>query len=305
LEHYQIEYSFYSLDDNLLPDWTSLKDCDFGENDIFLLVYYFGFPMGIPDAMAFCRDKKLLLIEDCAHSIVKEIVPGGIGTHGAGAIFGLRKIIPVPNGGFLYMENIPVSIPPTISTSPGIYRSPFKMIAQWVLAKLGINLPASREHKTKSNYKVFAKNYSLFNFQEPISYWGKKISNSVNIDDIIQKRRNNYNLYYSQLKDIKEICIPATLVTLDDQTTPWVFFFFFQEAEWLINSLRQYQIFADDFPNLHPKVFQNTKFEKENLMYQRSVTLPVHQDLTKNEIRFTIAKVKDLLAKYSKREKQK
>ena len=61
-DHYQIEYSLYSLDDNLLPDWESLENLDFLENDIFILVYYFGFPMGIPDAVTFCRDKKLILL---------------------------------------------------------------------------------------------------------------------------------------------------------------------------------------------------------------------------------------------------
>ena len=174
LDHYQIEYRFYPLDDNLLPDWPNLKHLNFHENDIFLLVYFFGFPMGIPETLAFCRDKKIFLIEDCAHSVIDKVVPGGIGTHGIGAIFGLRKIIPTPDGGFLYMKDIPISIPPNVSTSPGIYRSPLKMMAQWLLAKFNINLPASRDLLDKSTYQLFEENYSLFNFQAPLSYWGRK-----------------------------------------------------------------------------------------------------------------------------------
>jgi dTDP-4-amino-4,6-dideoxygalactose transaminase len=81
----------------------------------------------------------------------------------------------------------------------------------------------------------------------------------------------------------------------DEQTTPWVFFFFFRDAEWLINSLRQYDIFASDFPNLHPKVFGNKELNHGNLMYQHSVTLPVHQDLKEKDIRSIATKVKVLV----------
>jgi dTDP-4-amino-4,6-dideoxygalactose transaminase len=295
LEHYQIEYSCYPVNDDLLPDWNYLERCTFSNNDVLLLVYYFGFPMGISAAKSFCQKNRLLLIEDCAHSITQEIKPDQIGTHGVAAIFGLRKIIPIPNGGFLYMKNTLLSPPPGVSNLPSIYRRPSKMVLQWLIDKLHFKPPGLWNKINKSSINTFERNYDLFNFQEAMSGWGKKILNVTDIDYVIQARKRNYEIYCRELSHLKQIRIPSTLLAHHQQATPWVFFFFFDKAEWLINKLRKRGIFAGDFPNLHPAIFGNPAYPKTNLMYQQSITLPVHQDLSQKKVRMIAHHVKQLL----------
>ena len=305
LDHYHIEYSCYPITEDLLPDWEYLEHCNFSRNDIFVLVYFFGFPMGISKAKAFCEKKNLVLIEDCAHSIIKSVQPGGIGTHGEAAVFGVRKIILIPNGGFLYMKNMQNSQPPTISHASGIYRHPTKMALQWLIEKLGFRPPGIRYKVNKSVLNTFEDNYDLFNFQESMSAWGKKIWTVTNIDYVLQTRKRNYKIYMDELGHLEQIRIPSTLTSMHKEATPWVFFFFFDDAEWLINTLRNKGIFAGDFPNLHPSIFGNTEYYQDNVMYQKSVTLPVHQDLSEKSVSMIANRVKKILVDYSGRQSTK
>tara|TARA_B100000029_G_scaffold495098_1_gene559689 strand:- start:7627 stop:8745 length:1119 start_codon:yes stop_codon:yes gene_type:complete len=300
LDHYKIEYSPYPITEDLLPDWKSLENYIFSPNDVFVLVYFFGFPMGISDAKAFCEKKNILLVEDCAHSIVKNIKSNGIGTHGVAAIFGLRKIIPIPNGGFLYMKDMAIQTPPAISRAKGIYRHPVKMMLQWFTRKPGIRPPGINYYVDKSKLNSFQPNYHLFNFQESMSFFGKKVRNATDFDHVLEARKRNYRIYMEELRNLKLISIPKTLRDIDQEATPWVFFFFFKDAEWLINTLRKNGIFAGDFPNLHPSIFENPDYPRDNLMYRNSITLPVHQDLSVKTVKIIARKVKNLLIDYEK-----
>ena len=295
-ESYGIPYKLYPITEDLLPDWKRVNHLNFKENDIFLLVYFFGFPMGIDEAKELCQTKELSLVEDCAHSIISHIKPDGIGTHGDAAVFGLRKALPLPHGGFLYMKKIPFERPHSVSESASIYRSPLKMLIQWAFCKLKLKWSKSTPPIKKGELSTFPDNYALFDFLEEMSPLSRKITNSIKIDNIIELRRNNYEIYHKSLKPIKEVRIPSTLNLENEQTTPWVFFFFSEQAEELINYLRCFNIPAIDFPTLHVPILNNEEFKFENSLYKQSVCLPVHQDIGKKEISFIIQKVKSFFS---------
>jgi len=293
LEAYNIKVSYYPITNSLEPNWNKLNYLAFSEGDIFLLVHYFGFQMPTHTAIEFCKTNKLHMIEDCAHSIVPSIENESIGTHGDAAIFGLRKALPVPHGGFLYMQGIKYVPPKSVSLVGGIYRSPLKMIIQWVFIKLKIKYPRNNKLIKKGVVPTFPANYSLFNFQEEMNTISRKITNSVNIFNIVTKRINNYLYYEKSLSGIKNIMIPISFKIKRGQTTPWVFFFFHKEAERLINYLLKNGIPASDFPTLHPNILRNPDFDFENKLYDQSVTLPVHQDMTLENMDYIIKILKE------------
>lgn len=292
LEAYDIPYKFYPVTEDLLPDWSTLESMDTSENDIFMLVYFFGFPMGIEESKEFCKKRKLFLIEDCAHSIVDKIKENGIGTHGDAAIFGLRKALPLPHGGFLYMKDLPFHAPKKQSDLPGIYRSPLKMMIQWVFHKLKVPWDRGNQPIKKNFVHTFPENYGNFNFLEEMAPIAKKLTNAENIGSIVTKRQSNYQTYYDALANHPEVTVPNSLKIHDDQTTPWIFFFFHKNAEGLINALRADKIPASDFPTLHHKVFNNKDYDIDNQMYYQSVSLPVHQDISKTDLNRIISRVK-------------
>ena len=293
LESYNVKIAYYPITMNLEPNWSETVAGSFSEGDIFLLVHYFGFEMPTKKAVNFCKKNKMFLIEDCAHSIVPRIEKDGIGTHGDAAIFGLRKALPIPHGGFLYMKNIKYIKPYEVSGEEGIYRSTYKMMIQWLLCKLKFKKIIKFDAIRKGKIQTFPKNYSLFNFQEDMDIISRKITNTVKIKDILVKRTNNYLYYKKHLANISNIVVPNSFEIKKNQTTPWVFFFYYDKAEELINFLLKYGIPASDFPAMHPNVVGKNEYSLEYNLYLKSVTLPVHQDLSENDLDYIIKKIQE------------
>lgn len=96
---------FYPLDDKLNCDlpWL-IKNID-AKKAALLIVHYFGFPQPLEAIMALCREKGMLLVEDCAHALYSSWQNQMLGTFGDMAIFSLQKTIPLPNGGGLLINN--------------------------------------------------------------------------------------------------------------------------------------------------------------------------------------------------------
>jgi len=293
LEAYKIKIKYYPITKNLEPDWAKIKSLKFMQGDILLFVHYFGFQIPIKEALEFCYTHKLYMIEDCAHSIVPKIEKGGIGTHGHASIFGLRKALPIPHGGFLFLNNIKYSDPKNVSKLCGIYRSPIKMMIQWMFCKLKIKYPLNPQPNTNGLVSKHPENYSFFNFQEEMDSISRKITNTVDINEIIIKRTNNYLYYKKSLEEITNIFIPISFKIIKNQTTPWVFFFFYEHAHELIKYLVKNGIPATSFPELHPSILSNPDYDYENNLYKRSVTLPVHQDVNMSDIDIIVNMIKE------------
>ena len=68
------------------------------------VIHYFGFPQQPSAVRALCDRRGLLLLEDCAHVLLGSAEHGRLGGFGDAAIFSLRKILPVPDGGCLRLN---------------------------------------------------------------------------------------------------------------------------------------------------------------------------------------------------------
>jgi dTDP-4-amino-4,6-dideoxygalactose transaminase len=95
--------AFFHVRGDLSPDLDHAAEVLGREPRVRALLWYryLGFPIGMAEAHAFCREHRLLFIEDCAHAL-----PGGAaGTLGDFAVFSLRKVLPVTNAGALVVNN--------------------------------------------------------------------------------------------------------------------------------------------------------------------------------------------------------
>ena len=285
-----IEVAYYPVE-SLEPDYLGMKNLNLSVNDFFLLVHYFGFMISAQDALEFCNANHLVMIEDCAHSISRNIKRGAIGSTGAAAIFGMRKILPVPNGGIL-RTNLGITTTEQSRESirvTSIYRKPMKMVAQWFLKSLGISWSHSID---KDVYQTMQHNYYYFNFLEPISKASLKIMNALNLTRIIESRRLNYSIVLKELSGINSIQVPKSLQLVNEEIVPWIFFFYHENSNYLINTLIANGVAASSFPTLPLDIYRNVKWPRENLMYERSVSLPIHQDIPRKDLMKMIALVK-------------
>jgi len=72
---------------------------------VLYVTHFIGWPQPMHEIEALCREKNLVLVEDCALSFMSELDGKPLGTFGAYAVFCLYKSLPLPNGGVLVANN--------------------------------------------------------------------------------------------------------------------------------------------------------------------------------------------------------
>ena len=98
-----IEIRYYPVQKNLDADVDALaRLCEVEPRPRALYVTHFiGWPQPLDVIQSLCRDKRLLLIEDCALSFMSDYDRKPLGTFGDYSVFCLYKSLPLPNGGVL------------------------------------------------------------------------------------------------------------------------------------------------------------------------------------------------------------
>jgi len=69
---------------------------------VLLVTHYFGFPQPMQDLLAWCKDKRITLIEDCSHCLFLPSVSGDLGQLGSYCVSSPYKFFPVEDGGILW-----------------------------------------------------------------------------------------------------------------------------------------------------------------------------------------------------------
>lgn len=99
---------YYPIRKNLDADLESLERlCRKYRPRVLFIIHYLGWPQPITDLVRLCREYEMLLVEDCALSLLSEASEKQVGTHGDYSIFCLYKTLPVPNGGILIQNGNP------------------------------------------------------------------------------------------------------------------------------------------------------------------------------------------------------
>ncbi len=96
---------FYRVTTAIEPDLDDLTAKIGARTRALLLVHYFGFPGPSRALRQLCDERGLLLIEDCAHALFGSGGDGPLGSVGDLSVFSLKKILPVPGGGILVINN--------------------------------------------------------------------------------------------------------------------------------------------------------------------------------------------------------
>ena len=292
LEAYGIPYHFYPITRSLTPDWPALERSSIARGDTFVLVHFFGFPLATESARAFCRARGCSLIEDVAHGIVSRIVPGGIGTHGVAAVFGLRKLLPVPDGGMLYSAQLKFHPPTFEPEASSIARSVPRMLAQWAMQRAGVSRPGAVPVIDKQVLPQQPDHYYHFRYLQNASDWSRKIVAVLDLDAVIAARRRNYQWLVDELRRLSRFDVPDSLTLADPQAVPMGVYAHCDDSERIINALNRDGVPAAAAPALHPAVFRSALWPVENAMYLEAVMLPVHQDLGERELSAIVASVR-------------
>jgi dTDP-4-amino-4,6-dideoxygalactose transaminase len=75
--------------------------CQIHNPDLLYVIHYAGWPQPMPALVDLCRRRGMLLVEDCALSLLSEMDGRPLGSFGDWSVFCLYKTLPLPNGALL------------------------------------------------------------------------------------------------------------------------------------------------------------------------------------------------------------
>src|SRR6185503_8464192 len=96
----RIEYCPVDRQMQLDPD-TVERLCALHNPDVLYVIHYVGWPQPMPALLEICRRRGMLMVEDCALSLLSETAEGPLGSFGDWSVFCLYKTLPLPNGALL------------------------------------------------------------------------------------------------------------------------------------------------------------------------------------------------------------
>jgi dTDP-4-amino-4,6-dideoxygalactose transaminase len=99
---------FYRINRRLQPDLAQVDRLIRSGARALFVIHYLGWPQPMRELVALCRDRGVLLIEDCALALLSGSEGRPLGSFGDFAIFCLYKTLPVPNGGLLVQKSGPL-----------------------------------------------------------------------------------------------------------------------------------------------------------------------------------------------------
>jgi len=75
--------------------------CEKHHPDVLYVIHYLGWPQPMWELARLCRERGMLLVEDCALALLSELDGRPLGSFGDWAVYCLYKTLPVPNGAIL------------------------------------------------------------------------------------------------------------------------------------------------------------------------------------------------------------
>ncbi len=268
------------------------------------LTHYAGFPGPVQEMRKLADEHGLILIEDCALSLLSSDGPVPLGTTGDVGIFCLYKTLPVPNGGALVVNgprqySLPEPpAPPSASTfshtvsallqNLELRGGAFGRSLRSTVRALGHGTvkAASIERVATGTQHFDRKHVDLG--MSPLT---KRIAQAQDLESIVEQRRRNYFFLLGRLRDVS----PPLFNQLPPGASPLFYPMVVQDKAEVLAKLRAQGIDAIDFwKRFHPAC-DASAFPEVAQLRRSIVEIPCHQDLSPEVMADVAAAVREAL----------
>jgi len=281
-----IHFTLYGLTSRLEYDPEEIGGKIGPRTRAVYVIHYFGFPQA-PDAIRdACRRWGVLLIEDCAHALFGSYNGTSLGEFGDAAVFSLRKILPVPDGGCLKL-NTAKPLPP----EPHRRREAAAFIAAAKLAAYDLgqrSLLPIRTLKAMRRRIVADDSGASFIVQGAPHDYGmsalsRRILAGVDPGEVIARRRAHFAFWLEHLATVGRA--RPVYAKLPEGVTPYSFPILVRDRDAALALLRRRGLHFEptlnvpfsDVPGLENP---DERFRDMERIAVELVSLPVHQALT-------------------------
>ena len=280
---------FYRVDAHWQADLKDLERRIGPQTKALYLIHYAGFPGPAAEMRQLANDHGLILIEDCALSLLSCDGVSDLGSRGDVSIFCLYKTLPVPNGGALKFnrprrgECLPLRAPSLSSVLSltlsslllnlemragrvgSLIRAGIRRMAHGVVRASGIDRVAVGTMHFKPEHADLG-----------ISSLSRAIAERQQADRIVAIRRRNYLLLHKRLKSVAA----PLFEHLNPGVCPLFYPLWVSDKAAMLEGLAQRGIRAVDFWGEHHPACDPAEFPEAMRARRHIVEIPCHQDLS-------------------------
>ena len=269
---------FYRLEQDFTIDMESIKAQVTPDVKVIFLMHYFGMiqPADKLDALKrAAKERGIAIIEDTTHSMFSKKR-----TIGDYVISSIRKWMPIPKGGVLYMADNVLGVEIEKSEIP--ISTENERAAAMILKDLFLKhfLDCNLEYR-----KMFMECESALNKQKEIyrlSNFSRFIISCTDIGEIILRRKRNYQFLEEQLVN----CDVLPVCRLNSDDCPFVFPVRVQQRDKFRKYLMNHRIYCAVHWPFDGMMKKERVFAAENAY--SLISLPVDQRYNEDEMRYMV-----------------
>lgn len=296
---------FYPIRPDLQLDREAVERLCTPETIALYIIHFVGWPQPMEWVTDFCRQRGLLLIEDCALSFLSEYRGQPLGSFGDFAVHCLYKTLPLPNGAVLTqnrrpirtLEAVPSARPKTISmvgrSAELILESfrsalpvPGAMLAS-LKAAIGRTLTAAQVERERVGNIGFDLN-KVDTGMSRCCHW---LLRRFNYEMIRERRRSNFLQLAERLKGR----VSTLPIVLDEGVCPLFFPILVENKPAVAEDLRRRGIGVVEFWNQGDPAacgYESNCDEGAAPFLRRHVLeLPIHQNVAESQLDYMASEV--------------
>ena len=262
--------------------------------DLLYVIHYAGWSQPMGPLAELCRKREMLLVEDCALSLLSENEDGRpLGSFGQWSVFCLYKTLPLPNGALLVQNDLPIESLERLHLRPAGTASVAARVAELFVQRIrgrfngvgaalqafkrGMGLAAGALEVHRAN--VGDIGFNLGEVDLAMSPVSTRLLQRLDYPDIRRRRSANYRQLLREIDTQVRPVFPA----LPDGVCPLFFPVIVPDKADAANALRRRGVDALEFWN-DPigdgsEMSPHARFFREHVL-----ELPIHQDLSRRHI---------------------
>jgi dTDP-4-amino-4,6-dideoxygalactose transaminase len=269
------------------------------------VIHYAGFAQPMDDVLALARRHDLVVIEDCALSLLAAEGTRPLGSRGHLGVFCFYKTLPVPNGGALAVNDpAVVGAPPTPEPAPLL--STLSHAAGGLLANLALRAGEPGEALRAGIRRAYAAargasglrpvSTGTSTFDPALADLGMSplssfVAARLEAREIVAARRRNYFLLLGRLRDR----VPPIFGELPAGACPLFYPLAVDDKAAVAAGLAARRIETVDFWREGHPLCPAGEFPEVALLRRRVLELPVHQDLSPEDVAHVASAVIEVL----------
>ena len=262
--------------------------------DLLYVIHYAGWPQPMPELVELCRRRGMLLVEDCALSLLSERSGRPLGSFGDWSIFCLYKTLPLPNGALLIQNGPRLEALERLKLRDAGSASVMGRAAELVVQRirgqangLGAALQVMKRGMGRAAGALAVHRANVgdigFNLDEvdlAMSRLSVRLLAGFNYEAIRQRRVDNYR----RLDGLLDQSVARVFPTVPDGACPLFFPIVVPDKQATAERLRSCGVDALEFWNDSSEPGGQEMGPDAQFLRQHVLELPIHQDLTPRHI---------------------